>query len=150
MHMASRRSFIRVFGAAAAIAVLTAGSRDAYATPLPLAIKGYDPVAYFTMGAAVRGLPEIEFEWDEQRYRFMSVEHRDRFKTDPARYAPRFANLCAMALTKGIALEADPHYWLVSDGTLYLFAAEFGPKLFQQDASGNSTKADNNRALLKR
>jgi hypothetical protein len=148
--MVSRRSFIRVFGASGAIAVLTAGSRSAYPTPLPLAIKGYDPVAYFTIGAPTLGLPEIEFEWDEQRYRFVSAEHRDQFKSNPARYAPRFANLCAMALTKGIVLDADPQYWLVSDGTLYLFAAEFGPKLFQQDISGNSAKADNNRALLKR
>src|SRR6185369_4635558 len=40
----------------------------------PLAIKGYDPVAYFTIGSPTRGLPEIEYEWDEQSYRFASAE----------------------------------------------------------------------------
>ena len=44
--------------------------RSADAEEEPLAIKGYDPVAYFTDGKPTPGLPEIEYEWDEHRYRF--------------------------------------------------------------------------------
>ena len=37
------------------------------AQPVPLAIKGYDPVAYFALGKPMRGLPEIEYEWNGYR-----------------------------------------------------------------------------------
>jgi hypothetical protein len=108
----------------------------------PLAIKGYDPVAYFTIGQPVRGLPEIEYEWDEQRYRFARAEHRELFKADPVHYAPQFAGFCAVALTRGEFDEGNPEYWLVSEGKLYLFGKPIGPALFQQDLVGNLAKAN--------
>ena len=117
---------------------------------LPLAIKGYDPVAYFTVAKPTPGLPEIEFEWDKQRYRFSRAEHREQFKADPERYAPQFANFCAMALSKGERVVADPENWLISDGKLYVFGkpAPAGPALFQKDLAGNIAKANQNRPLI--
>jgi hypothetical protein len=116
-----------------------------------LAIKGYDPVAYFTDRTPTRGLPEIEYEWDEHRYRFTSLEHRELFKADPVRYAPQFGDFCAMALALGERDEANPEYWLISDGKLYIFgkAPPLGPVLFQQDLAGNIAKANQNRALIR-
>jgi len=116
----------------------------------PLAIKGYDPVAYFTDGKPTLGLASIEHEWDGRIYRFASAEHRDRFKADPARYAPQFGNFCAMALSMGQVVVADPENWLVSDGKLYVFGkpAPAGPALFQKDLAGNIAKANQSRAIL--
>jgi hypothetical protein len=121
---------------------------SAMAQGVPLAIKGYDPVAYFTDGRPVRGLPDVEYEWDDHRYRFSNAEHRELFKADPARYAPQFGNFCAMALSKGELVEADPEDWLISDGKLYIFGKVIGPGLFQRDLAGNITKANLNRPLL--
>jgi hypothetical protein len=120
------------------------------AEEVSLAVKGYDPVAYFTMGTATRGLPEIEYEWDERRYRFVSAEHRELFKADPVRYAPQFGNFCAMALTRGELNEANPENWLISDGKLYIFGkpAPMGPAPFQQDLAANIAKANQNRGLI--
>jgi YHS domain-containing protein len=115
-----------------------------------LAIKGYDPVAYFTDGKPVRGRADIEYEWDEYRYRFSSPEHRALFKADPVRYAPQFANFCAMALSEGKVAEANPQYWLISDGKLYLFGDPTGPKSFKHDLAGNVVKAEQNRALIRK
>ena len=117
---------------------------------LPLAIKGYDPVAYFTLGRPVPGLPELEYEWDESRYRFARPEHRDLFKADPLRYAPQFANYCAMALTRGEVHEADPESWLISDGKLYIFGGPMGPERFRQALTGNVIKANQNKALVQK
>jgi YHS domain-containing protein len=117
---------------------------------LPLAIKGFDPVAYFTLDKAVLGKPDIEYEWDEQRYRFVSVEHRELFKADPVRYAPQFANFCAMALARGEVHEANPEYWLVSGGKLYLFGGPSGWERFRQDPGGNIPKANDNRDLARK
>jgi hypothetical protein len=127
-----------------------AASLSRAADETALAIKGYDPVAYFTTGSPARGLPDIDYQWDEQRYLFANVAHRDLFKADPLRYAPQFGNFCAMALTKGELDEANPENWLINDGKLYIFgkAKPMGPDLFQHDLAGNIAKANENRPLI--
>jgi hypothetical protein len=149
MNNLSRRNAIGSIVLASA-AWLAAAIPSTAGEKLPLAIKGYDPVAYFTDGKPVRGRPDIEYEWDEYRYRFASPEHRALFKADPVRYAPQFANFCAMALSNGMVEEADPKFWLISDGKLYLFTKPNGPKLFQHNLSGNVFTAEQNRALIKK
>jgi hypothetical protein len=145
----SRRHAMRLV-AVVALTQLATAMPSAAASTAPLAIKGYDPVAYFTQGKPTHGLPTIDYEWDEHRYLFASVENRELFKADPAHYAPQFGNFCAMALSKGELVEANPENWLVNDGKLYVFgkAAPGGPVLFQQDLAGNIVKANQNRPLL--
>ena len=134
--------------------MLAAGSWIAGALPtvatenLPLAIKGYDPVAYFTVGQPKRGRSDIELVWDEQRYQFASAENRARFKADPVRYAPQFSDYCAMALSKGELVEANPENWTIVDGKLYIFGKPVGPELFRKDVAANQAKAEGNRKLL--
>ena len=151
MHILSRREAVGLALLAAASPLLTTIPGIA-AERVPLAIKGYDPVAYFTMGRPVHGLPDIEYEWDEHRYRFLTAEHRELFRADPVRYAPQFANLCAMALSMGEIVVADPENWLISGGRLYVFGkpAPAGPALFQKDLAGNIAKANQNRQLILR
>jgi hypothetical protein len=55
-----------------------------------VAIKGYDPVAYFTEGRPVKGKKEFEFTWQDARWRFASAAHRDLFAAKPERYAPQY------------------------------------------------------------
>jgi hypothetical protein len=150
MRNLSRRNVIRGSALLAAGAAVATASRSMAVEKVPLAIKGYDPVAYFTIGTPTRGLPEIEHEWDEHRYRFSRLEHRELFKADPVRYAPQFGNFCAMALSRGELDEANPESWLISDGKLYVFGklAPVGPVLFQQGLAENIAKANQNRALI--
>ena len=86
----SRRNAL-LFTAVAAALPLAGVISPTDAQEAPLAIKGYDPVAYFTDGRPVQGTPEFEFEWDDHRWRFASAEHRDLFKASPVRYAPSSA-----------------------------------------------------------
>jgi hypothetical protein len=141
----SRRSVVLF-----SVAVMARPIRPAAAEEVTLAIKGYDPVAYFTDGKPTQGLPDIEYEWDDHRYRFPSEQHRELFKADPVRYAPQFGNFCAMALAKGEVVVANPENWLINDGKLYVFgkSAPFGPALFQQDLPANIAKANQNRPML--
>jgi hypothetical protein len=145
----SRRDAV-LFATLVAVLSLTAAMPSAVAQTVPLAIKGYDPVAYFTDGKPVRGLPQFEYEWDEHRWQFSSAEHRELFKAAPVRYVPQFGNFCAMALSFGQIVIADPENWLISDGKLYIFGkpAPAGPELFKKDLPGNITKANGNRAIL--
>ena len=119
------------------------------AEPAALAIQGYDPVAYFTLQRATPGVAQFSYDWDEHHWQFSSARHRDLFIADPVRYAPQFANFCAVALARGEVLLANPEYWLISDGRLYLFGKPAGPDLFRGDLPGNIEKARQNGALLK-
>jgi hypothetical protein len=135
--------------AATSIVVLLAQIRAAGAAEQPLAIRGYDPVAYFTLQRATPGDARFEYSWDEYRWQFASARNRELFKADPVRYAPQFANFCAVALARGEVLAANPEYWLISDGKLYLFGKAAGPGLFRKDLAGSVEKANGNRGLLK-
>jgi hypothetical protein len=149
MLSASRRIVALLLGLLPA-AVFLCSPLSVAAEKLPLAIKGYDPVAYFTIDKAVLGKPDFEYVWDEQRYRFVSAEHRELFKADPLRYAPQFTNFCAMALARGEVHEANPEYWLVSGGKLYLFGGPSGWERFRQDLDGNIPKANGNGELVRK
>jgi|SRR4051812_36419047 hypothetical protein len=132
------------------VALPLAAPLPSRAIEMPLAIEGYDPVAYFTDGKPTRGTPDFEFQWDEHTYRFASAQHRDLFQADPVRYAPQFGNYCAMALALGKIVKSDPENWLISDNKLYVFGspAPKGPELFQKDLAGNIFKANQNRPIL--
>ena len=149
MHALSRRNAIR------GLALLCAGSAFASAEPSMaddkprLAIQGYDPVAYFTLGRPVPGLPEFEYEWDGHRYLFSRAEHRDLFMKDPVRYAPQFPNFCANAMTRGELIQADPRNFLISGGKLYMFGKATGPGLFQKGLTENIDKANRNHTLIR-
>jgi hypothetical protein len=148
MHGFSRRYLIRGCTVLAAGSALATASQPMAAEGVPLAIGGYDPVAYFTIGKPTRGLPEFEYEWDEHRHRFSSAEHRELFKADPLFYAPQFANVCAMSLAQGEIVVADPENWLINDGKLYLFGKAVGPDLFSKDIAANIARANQNRGLI--
>lgn len=108
-----------------------------------IAIKGYDPVAYFTDGRPIRGEADIEHVWQDSRWRFASDEHRRLFQSDPGRYAPRYGGYCAGAMTLGLMRDVDPEAWVIVGDRLYLnwnkkgrneFAADPEPRIEQADA----------------
>jgi len=55
-----------------------------------LAIKGYDPVAYFKQGRPLKGSGEFTYRWSGAKWRFVSAEYLELFKSDPEKYAPQY------------------------------------------------------------
>src|SRR4029079_9976280 len=108
--MVTRRTALQITAFAAA---LLAANRPLLAETAPLALKGYDPAAYFTDAKPTPGREQFEVLWDGQRYRFASAQHRAMFRTSPDRYAPQFGGLCAMNLSNGVKRESDPHNWVI-------------------------------------
>ena len=100
-----------------------------------LAISGYDPVAYFTEGRALQGLPSITHDFGDRRYFFATARNRDLFATTPERYAPQFGGLCAAGLADGRMVDANPAAFLVRDGKLYLFQGPAGVQRAEKDPS---------------
>lgn len=109
-----------------------------------LAIKGYDPVAYFTVGEPTMGDLQHQYEWDGAVYRFASAEHLELFKSNPDRYIPQHHNLCTVALSRGEKVIADPNNWLVHEDRLYLFGKPIGRERLLADPVGIKERADAN------
>ncbi|MGH7348418.1 MAG: YHS domain-containing (seleno)protein [Candidatus Rokuibacteriota bacterium] len=108
----------------------------------PLALGGYDVVAYFTEGKPVVGQAAHEAGWNGARWRFASAEHRDRFLKEPERFAPRYGGYCAFAVSRGYTATVAPEAWRIVDGRLYLNYSTDVQKLWEQDIPGNVQKAD--------
>ena len=116
---------------------------------LPLAIRGYDAVAYFTEERPTRGVPEFELVWDGHLYRFSTAAQRDLLRADPVRYAPRFEGLCAIALADGYKDEADPENWIIVNRQLYLFGGKRGPGRFAIDTAEKIARATDTFSRVK-
>lgn len=85
-----------------------------------VAIKGYDPVAYFEDGKPVKGSSDHKFEWQGAVWQFASASHRDAFAAEPERYAPQYGGYCAYAVSQGSTANIDPEAWKIVDDKLYL------------------------------
>lgn len=86
-----------------------------------IALKGYDPVAYFTIGEPTKGSADITHQWADAQWWFRSEEHRDLFVAEPLSYAPQFGGNCAVAAATGHRVNASPKRWRIEDdGRLYL------------------------------
>ena len=116
-----------------------------------LAISGYDPVAYFTDGKPVLGMPQFEHVWHDARWRFASATHRDLFVGDPNRYAPQYDGYCAMglAMEKGHKATADPEAWVIVDGKLYVMHSLAGRENWLQNVTENIKRDNENWPSVK-
>lgn len=86
-----------------------------------VAIKGYDPVAYFTEQRAVKGKKEISFQWLGAQWQFSTEIHRKQFAQDPVKYAPQYGGHCADGIAYGdLTINIDPEAWRIIEGKLYL------------------------------
>lgn len=84
------------------------------------AIRGYDPVAYFTERKPVKGQDSIQVNWNGAIWHFATPENRDKFKNAPERYAPQYGGYCAYGWAKGYAVKTEADAWSIENGKLYL------------------------------
>lgn len=109
-----------------------------------LALKGYDPVAYFNEGKATDGSNQLTHDWNGARWHFSSAANRDSFATEPLKYAPQYGGYCAWAVGHGYTAKGDPEAWRIVDGKLYLNYDQSVKARWEQDVSGYVAKANEN------
>ncbi len=155
--MASSK-FVTVILLFAALPVLAgllgSAAADSAASPVPavnapdgLALKGYDPVAYFTDGQPTKGADQYSFRWKGAAYRFATAENLQRFKADPEKYLPQYGGYCAYAMSIDRIADIDPSKWAIVAGKLYLNNNLFSQTLWSLNKSGNIASADRNWPL---
>lgn len=86
-----------------------------------IAIQGYDPVAYFTVGKAIEGSEKIIYMSKGVTYRFSTQANKTLFAAEPKKYEPQYGGYCAYAMADGNKVRVDPETFKVIDGKLFLF-----------------------------
>jgi YHS domain-containing protein len=153
--MTIKRAFIRL---AAAVALVTgvvpaapalAAGTEVNVTITGLALRGYDPVAYFTDGKPVIGDYTITAQHEGATYRFASEDHKALFLKEPAKYLPEYGGFCAYGTAKGVKVDGDPTVWKIVDNKLYLNLAPAVATRWDQDIPDNIKIADEKWKVVK-
>ena len=108
------------------------------------AIRGYDPVAYFKQGKAIKGQKKFKYQWKQAKWHFISQQNRDDFIQSPESYAPQYGGYCAWAVSQGYTASIDPEAWHIYQCKLYLNYSKEVQKKWSKDIPGNIQKGDRN------
>ncbi|NEI33443.1 YHS domain-containing (seleno)protein [Rhizobium leguminosarum] len=138
---------VAVFGLAVAAAI---GGSSAFADDSVntgyfggVAIMGYDTVAYFTEGKAVKGSEEFSYEWLGTPWHFANAKHREMFMSEPLKYAPQYGGYCAGEVGNGsVTVNNDPESFKIIDGKLYLIYDKGDAEWFAAHAADAVPQAD--------
>ncbi len=86
-----------------------------------IALEGYSPVSYFTVGAAQKGDPKFAVEHNGVTYHLTSAKQIEMFNDNPSRYEPQCGGWCAFGMTVEDKFPVDPTKFRILDNRLYLF-----------------------------
>ena len=89
-----------------------------------MAIKGYDPVAFYTQDQAVMGVNEFSYQWQQVQWQFVNQKNKQAFIEQPNKYAPQYGGYCSFAVSQGVTADINPQVWHLEDQKLYLFMDE--------------------------
>lgn len=113
------------------------------------AIRGYDPVAYFTKGEPTKGLEAYQLKYGGADWYFSSKENLALFKANPSKYMPQYGGYCAFGLAGGYKATTSPTAWTIVDGNLYLNYNQKVQKDWSADRAEMIKKADKNWPTVK-
>jgi len=126
-----------VFSAAASFA----GS-ELNVTSTGLALRGVDPVSFFSPAGPVSGDFKITAVHGGAVYRFANEENKAAFTVDPDKYLPQYGGYCAMGVKMGQKLDGDPAVFTIVDDKLYLNVAPAVADMWRSDMAANIEAAN--------
>ncbi|HKJ63017.1 MAG TPA: YHS domain-containing (seleno)protein [Hyphomicrobiales bacterium] len=107
-----------------------------------VAIKGYDPVAYFTEGGPHKGKPEYTTEYKGAKWQFSSAKNKELFEANPEKYAPAYGGYCAYGVAQDALVKIEPDAWSIHKGKLYLNYDQSVRKSWSENPDGYIEQAD--------
>ncbi|MGI9475499.1 MAG: YHS domain-containing (seleno)protein [Hyphomicrobiaceae bacterium] len=111
--------------------------------PAPgLAVRGFDVVAYHTVGKPTQGSAKFAAKFGAATYRFSSKANLQAFKANPSKYVPAYGGFCAYGVSVNAKFDGDPQLWKLVGGRLYLNLNRDIQTAFNKDVSGAIKKAD--------
>ena len=114
-----------------------------------LALRGYDPVAYFKDGTPTRGSENLSASYGGARYLFASESHRKLFLENPRKYIPQYGGFCAVGTSFGEKVDVDPQTGKIVHGKLYLNNGPKALEIFNRDTRSTISRANQNWPTVK-
>ena len=114
-----------------------------------VALRGYDPVAYFEDGRATRGAETVSASYGGARYLFASELHRKLFLENPKKYIPEYGGFCAVGTSFGEKVDVDPETGRIVNGKLYLNNGPKAQMIFDHDTRNTISRANRNWPTVK-
>ena len=113
------------------------------------ALRGFDPVSYFTTGQPVPGSVEFRTTWNGAEYLFASQAHRDTFLEHPERYLPAHGGFCTFGIVLKKKFDGDPQVWLLRNDQLHVFLNKDVRGKFLSDEEGNFDRVEENWSKIR-
>jgi YHS domain-containing protein len=113
------------------------------------AIKGYDPVAFFTMSKPVKGQDSLVYSWKDANWFFSSRTNLESFKANPEKYAPQYGGYCAYGTSQGHKAPSETDTWTVLNDKLYFNYNSKVKEMWSKDREGFIKMADQKWPELK-
>ena len=138
---------------AAAFMSGTAFAGQQYVDQTGYAVSGYDVVAYHglkqvavgqSQPRAVKGSTKHVVNYNGAKWAFSTAANAEKFKANPAKYAPLYDGHCAYGLAQGGKVPANPNLWRIVDGKLYLNITPNVVGFWEKDIKGHIVKANKN------
>ncbi|MEL6790222.1 MAG: YHS domain-containing (seleno)protein [Pseudomonadota bacterium] len=109
-----------------------------------IALSGYDPVAYFTVGEAMLGNGAITATRNGATYHFASDENRKLFLENADQYVPAYGGYCTETLAMGSLTTASPTNWTIHGNRLFLTRSAQSTASFREHRDRSISAADKN------
>jgi YHS domain-containing protein len=116
------------------------------------ALRGYDPVAYFKTGDAIKGKKEFSLKQNKKTtWYFSSAENLAAFKSSPEKFTPQYGGYCAYGASDGDGHKAptQPDAWKIIDGKLYFNYNKNIQSMWLKDTTNLIRRADANWPKIK-
>ena len=114
-----------------------------------MALRGYDPVAYFEDGKPTPGTEKLSASYGGARFLFASESHRKRFLQNPKKYIPQYGGFCAVGTSFGEKVDIDPESGKIINGKLYLNNGPKAQEIFNHDTPNTISRANQNWPSVK-
>ncbi|WP_186388256.1 MULTISPECIES: YHS domain-containing (seleno)protein [unclassified Stappia] len=111
-------------------------------TSTGLALRGVDPVSFFSPAGPVPGDFRVTAVHGGAVYRFASEENKAAFTADPDKYLPQYGGYCAMGVKMGQKLDGDPAVFTIVNDKLYLNVAPAVADMWRSEMAANIEAAD--------
>jgi YHS domain-containing protein len=136
--------FFRLIAIAAVALVSTATLAGDFFETDGVALRGYDPVAYFVAAEPQKGQSQYSYEYKGSKFYFANESNRRAFVEAPEKYAPQFGGYCAYGTSQGYKVSTQPDAFAIIKDKLYLNYNKKVQEIWQQDVPGNIERAEKN------
>ena len=109
-----------------------------------ITLQGCDPVAFHTVGKAIKGDSTISTEYQGYKYLFSSEANKAMFDEQVEKYLPAYGGYCAFGVANNLLFPVEIDTWEVIDDRLVLQYSQDVKQMFSKNINENIQKANEN------